>query len=197
MSPENKHWLDQLGAYVDGELSPQDDAHCGEHLRSCQSCATAAMEMLLQKRMTQSAGKRFKPSADFRRKIMNQVAVKPRFAFGAIWMKQFAAAALLIIVTIAGAIYWPALRGENAQQKQVLQSLADLHSTALASTNPVEVVSSDRHTVKPWFQGKLPFSFDLPEKYPDGFSLLGARMAFFGQQPAAQLIYAYKLHRIS
>jgi len=197
MNQENKHWIDQLGAYMDGELSPDDDSLCGEHLRSCQPCATAAMEMLLQKRMTQSAGHRYQPSVDFRRKIMQQIAAKPRFTFSSIWMPQFVAAALLIVVTIAGAVYWPALRGENAQQKQILQALADLHSTALASTSPVEVVSTDRHTVKPWFQGKLPFSFDLPETYPNGYSLLGGRIAFFNQQPAAHLVYAYKQHRIS
>ena len=56
--------------------------------------------------------------------------------------------------------------------EQVVSEIADLHVTALASASPVEVISTDRHTVKPWFQGKIPFSFNLPELQNTEFSLL-------------------------
>src|SRR5437660_3603969 len=56
---------------------------------------------------------------------------------------------------------------------------------------------TDRHTVKPWFQGKIPFAFDLPEVQNSEFSLLGGRMTYLGQTPGAHLIYAVRKHEIS
>jgi len=68
---------------------------------------------------------------------------------------------------------------------------------ALASGNPVDVVSSDRHTVKPWFQGKLPFTFNLPELQGSNYTLLGGRLVYFRGKAGAQLIYELRKHEFS
>jgi anti-sigma factor RsiW len=73
----------------------------------------------------------------------------------------------------------------------------DLHVSTLASSSPVDVISTDRHTVKPWFQGKIPFAFDLPELQNSEFSLLGGRMTHLDQAPGAHLIYDLRKHHIS
>ena len=67
----------------------------------------------------------------------------------------------------------------------------------LGSPNPVDVVSSDRHTVKPWFQGKIPFTFNLPELQNSDFTLIGGRVAYLGQTSGAHLIYQIRKHEIS
>jgi anti-sigma factor RsiW len=67
----------------------------------------------------------------------------------------------------------------------------------LASASPVDVISTDRHTVKPWFQGKIPFAFNLPEVQNSEFTLLGGRMTYLEQTPGAQLIYDVRKHHIS
>jgi anti-sigma factor RsiW len=59
------------------------------------------------------------------------------------------------------------------------------------------VVSTDRHTVKPWFQGKIPFAFNLPELQNTDFTLLGGRMTYLDQTPGAHLIYDVRKHHIS
>jgi anti-sigma factor RsiW len=61
----------------------------------------------------------------------------------------------------------------------------------------VDVISTDRHTVKPWFQGKIPFAFNLPELQNSEFSLLGGRMTYLDQTPGAHLIYDVRKHHIS
>jgi anti-sigma factor RsiW len=61
----------------------------------------------------------------------------------------------------------------------------------------VDVISTDRHTVKPWFQGRIPFAFNLPELTNTEFSLLGGRMTYVEQTPGAHLIYNVRKHRIS
>jgi anti-sigma factor RsiW len=62
---------------------------------------------------------------------------------------------------------------------------------------PPQVVSTDRHTVKPWFQGKLPFTFNLPEGLPGGATLEGANLTYLHNQPVAQLLYSVGKHRVS
>jgi anti-sigma factor RsiW len=94
---------------------------------------------------------------------------------------------------IPAAVWLQHWRGEQA-----LGELADLHVATLASaTNPVDVVSTDRHTVKPWFQGKLPFSFNLPEMQNSPLKLIGGRLAYFQQSLGAQLLFEIRKHRIS
>jgi anti-sigma factor RsiW len=83
------------------------------------------------------------------------------------------------------------------ERQQAFSEIADLHVATLASTNPVDVVSTDRHTVKPWFQGKIPFTFNLPELQNSEFTLQGGRVTYLGQTPGAHLIYQVRKHQIS
>jgi len=75
--------------------------------------------------------------------------------------------------------------------------LLDLHVATLASANPVDVISTDRHTVKPWFQGKLPFTFNLPELQNSSFKLVGGRVMYFKHSPGAQLLFELRNHQLS
>jgi anti-sigma factor RsiW len=86
---------------------------------------------------------------------------------------------------------------ENSRRQRVYSELADLHVAALASATPVDVLSTDRHTVKPWFAGKLPFTFNLPELQGSEFTLLGGRVTYLAQTPGAHLIYQVRKHEIS
>jgi anti-sigma factor RsiW len=63
--------------------------------------------------------------------------------------------------------------------------------------NPVDVVSSDRHNVKPWFAGKIPFSFNLPDLQGTPFELIGGRVSYLEQSPGAQLLFRVRKHQIS
>jgi len=87
--------------------------------------------------------------------------------------------------------------GARRDAGQVFSEIADMHVATLASSSPVDVISTDRHTVKPWFQGKIPFSFNLPELQNSDFSLLGGRMTYLEQTPGAHLIYDVRKHHIS
>ena len=87
--------------------------------------------------------------------------------------------------------------GNRSGRDQVFSEIADLHVAALASSSPVDVISTDRHTVKPWFQGKIPFAFNLPELQNSEFSLVGGRMTYLEQTPGAHLIYDVRKHHIS
>jgi anti-sigma factor RsiW len=187
------HWTAKLETYLDGELSTSEMRDLDAHVRSCPSCAADVLNRVQLKRAVHSAGKRYSPSPDFRERIRKSIKAKPERAQMRLWFGASAAVALLLIATFVGI----SARQQQLRQQHTLSELADLHVATLASANPVDVVSTDRHTVKPWFQGKIPFTFSLPELQHSDFTLLGGRVAYLGQAPGAELIYQIRKHQIS
>jgi anti-sigma factor RsiW len=98
---------------------------------------------------------------------------------------------------MAAMVFFAFLWVGHRQTSDAVAEIADLHVNALASANQVDIVSTDRHTVKPWFQGRIPFTFNLPEFSGTDFTLVGGRMVYFHQQPGAQLIVSMRQHKIS
>lgn len=187
-------WSEKLDLYLDGELPQSDASELSAHLRTCGDCSSRALEKVQLKRSIALAGKQHDASRDLRRKITNSFSNETRPEAGWLWKLLIVPAVLVVILSLGVQFF---VRRENARRMQVYSELADLHVAAMASTNPVDVISSDRHTVKPWFQGKIPFSFNLPELHGTEFTLVGARLAYLGQTPGAQLIYQLRKHEIS
>ena len=184
----------KLDAYADGELSGQEMRDFDQHVRSCASCSADALARVQMKRAVHAAAaRRFTPSAEFRRKIEQSVAAKPRRRFAWTWQPVLAACAVLIVAAVLGSAYWQM----RSARKHLFNEVADLHVATLASASPVDVLSTDRHTVKPWFQGRIPFSFTLPELKDSGYTLVGGRVAYLDQTAGAQLIYDVRKHHIS
>jgi len=185
-------WSVKLDRYVDDELSAGELTEFQEHLAGCAACAAGALSRLQLKRMTQAAGQRFRPPVDLRKKIEKSISERSGPSWFRRWVPALAVAAAAVLMMVSAAIWLRYARGE-----QTVGELADLHVATLASTNPVDVVSTDRHTVKPWFQGKLPFTFNLPELQDSPFKLIGGSVAYFQQSPGAHLLFELRKHRIS
>jgi anti-sigma factor RsiW len=185
-------WKATLDTYLDSELSEEETRTFDAHVRSCPSCSADALARVQTKRAIQVAGKRYTPSAEFRKRVQQSIAAKPQRSFRLGWM--FAAAmAVILAVGVLTSNYV----GTRSGRDQVFSEIADLHVATLASSSPVDVISTDRHTVKPWFQGRIPFAFNLPELENSEFSLLGGRMTYLDQMPGAHLIYDVRKHHIS
>lgn len=187
-------WGEKLDRYLDGELAPAEAAALSAHLRGCAGCTAEVLERVQIKRSVQAAGRRYAPSAEFRGKITKSVAAKSRSGIGGRWRLVLIPALLVLVAAFLLNSY---IGRERAGQERVYSELADLHVATLASAAQVDVVSSDRHTVKPWFQGKIPFTFNLPELPGSEFSLVGGRVAYLEQVSGAHLIYQIREHEIS
>ena len=185
-------WKAELDTYLDGEVPQEEMRTFDAHVRNCPSCSVDALSRVQLKRAIQLAGNRFTPSAEFRKRIQQNMAPKPRRTFRLGWMLAAAAAVFLVVGTLTSTYL-----GDRAGRDQVFSEIADLHVETLASSSPVDVISTDRHTVKPWFQGRIPFAFNLPELQNSEFSLLGGRMTYLEQTPGAHLIYDVRKHHIS
>jgi anti-sigma factor RsiW len=183
----------RLDACVDGEMDPGEAAALGRHLRTCAACSAEALDRVQLKRSVAAAGRRYAPGADLRARIMRSTP-QPRRQVRWGWQVLAVPTALVLIVSLATGLY---LGRAHARRERLMSEIADLHVGALAASRLVDVVSSDRHTVKPWFQGKIPFSFDLPDLAGSPFTLVGGRLASFAQTPAAHLIFRLRQHLIS
>lgn len=179
----------KIEPYLDGELNAEDMRAMDAHLRQCSSCSADMMSQLQMKRAVKMAGLRYSPSAALRAKIQRETLRNTSLS----WQRWLAIPVLAVLLIGLGLYFLQIRHGRN----QVVSELIDLHVATLASPNPVDVVSTDRHTVKPWFQGKIPFTFSLPELTNADFTLIGGRVAYLGQTPGAQLIYQIRKHQIS
>lgn len=187
-------WREKLDAYADNEVSVDAQREFETHLRACPSCAAdLAARVKMKIAVKRAAGRRFVPAAQFRRKIESQLIPQKRNRRGAwIWIPAAALASAALIAAL-----WLANRPTANSVASRLSEIADLHVAALASPNPVDVISTDQHTVKPWFEGKLPFAVNLPDLTNTPFALLGGRVAYLDQAPGAGLLFQYRKHRLS
>jgi anti-sigma factor RsiW len=197
-----------LNQFADGELASDQMAEVDAHLAACQACTATALSQMVLKSTAARAGQRYALPDDLRDRLMHQAAA----AAPAIETKQasaahpgvtrrfgwvgWAAAALLLVLSGLVMSNERAARSRSIEAALVAE-ISDQHISTLASSQEPQVLSSDRHTVKPWFQGKVPFSFNLPDTLPADTKLDGANLAYLHNRPVAQLLYSIGHHRVS
>jgi len=203
-----------LNALADGELLPAQLAAANDHIADCASCTSQALYRSLLKSGTAKAGERYAPPPQMQERLMGMAAREnterretdfdtkgsslrstPR-----LWMMGWATAVMFLLVcagvlSVQRNLYHSEMI--SAEHAALVDEVFDQHVAMLAGGLPPQVLSTDRHTVKPWFQGKIPFSFNLPDKLPKDTTLDGANLSYLSDQPVAQLLYRIGKHRIS
>jgi anti-sigma factor RsiW len=187
---------DTLSAFIDGELPDGEQTAIEQHLAGCHACALRVLSATQLKAATARAGRRFAPSPEALARLTAQVRQQPQATARIHSMRRLAwvglAAALLLAVSLIG---WQQIRKTNSLSAELL----DQHLSTLSSGATPQVISTDRHTVKPWFQGRLPFSFNLPDAQvlPPDTTLKGANLTYLKGQPAALLLFTIHKHQVS
>jgi len=183
-----------LQRYLDGETTPNESSLIQQHISQCAACASNIAESARLKRSVRIHAERYQPSSDFRQRMAAQLTAAPARS-GFRWMPPALATLAVMLLVLAFPVI-RSLRNPGTSNAELAEAI-DLHITALASSNPVDVISTDRHTVKPWFQGKLPFAFSLPELAGSPYTLDGGRVAYLHHQACAQLLYSLRQHHLS
>ena len=200
-----------LAALTDGELSSEALAQVSQHLAECCACTTRALNESLLQRATARVGQRYAMPESLEARILQTIAAQQnaparatqsalqstrsnRATLSAPSLWAGALAALLLVTASGFVAHDLALR--NAHSSALVAETVDEHIAAMAVAAP-EVISTDRHTVKPWFQGKLPFSFNLPATLPPDITLDGANLVQLDGAPTAQLLFSVGKHHAS
>jgi len=166
----------------DIELIADGESQSPAHIRDCPRCAAALVDAMQLKRAVRDAMSSESAPASLRRRI--------RAPQRSSWTLLAAAAAITAIVLGASMLLRP-------RQPNALGELADMHATLLASPNPVDVISTDKHTVRPWFESKVPFSVPVPDLASTPFRLIGGRVVYWRGNQVAYLLIGKDAHRIS
>jgi anti-sigma factor RsiW len=196
-----------LPAYLDDELDVTESLRVQKHLTECGDCRRARDEQLTLRSALRDPALYARPSADFSKRIEAAVRraakdeVRSQRPSWLEWLGQGslrwvpAAAALVVIATMGGLLVMNRLRSSHDQL--IASAVLSGHIRSLQAEHLIDVPSSDRHTVKPWFQGKLDFSPPVPDLSELGWTLIGGRLDYVDGQPVAVIVYKRKLHNIN
>ncbi|MBZ9818836.1 anti-sigma factor family protein [Mesorhizobium sp. CA4] len=134
------------------------------------------------------------PSAQPRGQV---IAMQPRAArwYNSFDWRQMAASIVLTAFLASGATQWLATADNGSDSFAV--AVANGHRRSLLAATPVDIVSSDRHTVKPWLDGRIGVSPPAPDMAKDGYALLGGRVEVIGDRPMPALVYRHHEHLIT
>ena len=186
-----------LHAYIDDELDLVRSMELEDHLAECADCALqvesfralraafAASDLRyaagdqLRTRITQALEKAERPPAERERRSLP------------FW--NWVAAAACLLIAIGGLL----LYSGNRRDETLARELVSDHVRSLMATHLTDVLTSDQHTVKPWFTGKLDFSPRVRDLTGDGFELVGGRLDYVDGHSAAAIVYQRRKHVIN
>lgn len=187
-----------LHAHVDGELDAANDLELERHLKTCAACA-AENKSLQSLRVALCGGDLNFRAPDSLKKDLRQFVSdlsekkNPRNAFTLQWLWKFLAFGATAFALLTLFLRPAGISGHD----RLLDEAVASHVRSLQAEHLTDVVSSDQHTVKPWFNGKLDFAPDVKDFVVQGFPLVGGRLDYLDGRTVAALVYRHNKHFIN
>ncbi len=186
-----------LHGYLDGELDLSGSFEIEKHLKDCQACARTYQEYRALRSAIADAPLFFEAPAGLRKSIRSAVHKAHRaetrplvrgWKMKILWVPVAAAIAVIAVL--------PYLTRPSAEAL-LAQEIVSAHVRSLMPGHLTDVLSSDQHTVKPWFNGRLDFSPPVTDLAAQGFPLMGGRLDYIDNRPVAALVYQRRQHLIN
>ncbi len=179
-------------AYVDGELDPANALAMERRIAADPQLAAERDRILLLRQLIQTEFTREQTPLDLRSRVEKAIGSRrpmPRPS----WLAFAASIAFAIILSSSSTWLVSGSGGRNSVEDAVV----DNHIRGLMATQAVDVVSSDRHTVKPWFNGRIAEAPRVVDLASAGFPLVGGRIDVLDLKPVPTLVYQRRQHIIS
>lgn len=176
-----------LEAYLDEELDAAEAAAVAEHLSGCAACSEDYARLQRQQAAIRAIP-RYQAPPELRAAIRRSLKHESR----SYWRPLAIAASLLLAASMAW--NFVQLRGHG---ELLAENILDAHVRSLIGTHLLDVESTDQHTVKPWFNGRLDFSPEVKDLAAEGFPLIGGRVDYLNARAVAALIYQRRKHVIN
>jgi anti-sigma factor RsiW len=198
-----------LGAYRDGELSPDEYRAVADHLDQCRACSDilATDERIGQAlkargRTTAPPALAERIRAELDRNDSRQLATTAtnRFLSGDRpfqFRHLVQRAAIVFAVSLLSALATWQVMETRGVSGQIERDIVSAHIRALLQDAPVQVASSDQHTVQPWFAGRIDFAPQVRDLAAAGFPLVGGRLDYIADRRVGTLVYKRRLHVIN
>jgi anti-sigma factor RsiW len=193
MSIDHDRMQELLHVYVDGELDLVNAREVEQHLRSCEDCRRVEEQIRALRDALASDAPAYRAPAHLRRNVraaLRREAKESQISWP--WL-VFAAGAVCAVLFFAAALFQATRASRNTIADQVIGN----HVRSLLATHLVDVASSDQHTVKPWFDGKIDFAPTVRDLSSDGFPLTGGRLDYLDGKTVAALVYHRNKHPIN
>lgn len=187
-----------IHANADRELDVVNSVELETHLRECSSCAQTEHEVRAIKSLLNDSALRYVPSKNFEKQLHGALRRETNEGWTSQinwWRWSFAGISLVALLLVA----WAVLGTLNRQSRGdlIAQEVVSSHVRSLMAQHLTDVPSSDQHTVKPWFDGKLDFSPPVKDLTQQGFVLTGGRLDYVDNRPVAALVYQRRQHPIN
>lgn len=189
-----------LHPYSDGELDLVRHVEIEQHLTGCAECAEQEKRLRSLRTAISSPSLYHRSPAALRTKIQNTIPpVIPATRGRRPSLAHLAAIAAGVVLLIGGSAAIGMLLSQTgaSADDRIAERVVAGHVRSLQVNHLTDVVSSDQHTVKPWFIGKLDFSPQVPDLSTQGYVLTGGRLDYLADRPVAALAYNRRSHVIN
>jgi anti-sigma factor (TIGR02949 family) len=195
-----------VSPYIDGQLAAEKATELERHLETCEACRALVNAERLMSATVRHQGERFRAPAHLKARIFSEIDRRSRRTpwsdlrmLGAGWNPVALAASLLLTVLASSAVTTTYFgRGDaNGGHEPLVREVVAGQIRSLMAEHLTDVVSSDQHTVKPWFNGKLDFSPPVTDLTAEGFPLVGGRLDYLDHRQVAALVYRHRQHVIN
>ena len=190
---------DRVHGYLDGELDAVSSAEFEHHLSGCAECySLLAAERAIRANMARAD--LYERAPDRLRASLASprvgTAVVPRGPASREYWTWLAVAAMLLLAMTSALLGWNAIRWRESGAS-FARAAVDAHLRSLQQGHLTDVESTDQHTVKPWFDGRVDFAPKVADFKEDGFPLLGGRLDVLEGRTVAALVYGRRKHIIN